>query len=245
MPSHLGVATKNIFLKSEEAIFSQEFTQDGLSFTITLSTALITGNVIAGNIGSAAVTATYATSGLATMQALAASIAAQSGVSSAVATSATVITIVPKNQTDGVPVTGFTVTSGASQPTTVIATVNNKIRPGMDVMLLANGNIAQADATAMFQKCIGYAMDKATNLPDGPNAPIIPAEITVALRGYAILTAEAAGALTPGPVARSAYNWTSDNNVFTGSGVTDDTLAGWSLDTASNPGDLIRVILKK
>lgn len=246
MPSHLGKSTKNIFYKELSNLgLTQQFQQDGLSYTMTLSAAPITGNVIAGNIGSAAISTTYATSAAATMAVLIAAIAASPGVKSATVNGGnTVITIIPTDQTLGVPIIGWAVTGGSSQPTVAIAQINNNIKRGMPVMLLTNGNIAPADPTALTQKCIGYAIDRALSLPDGTSAPILPAEITIGLRGYAIITMEAAAALSPGPVALSAYNYVTDNNVVTGSGITDDTLLGWSIDAATSAGNLIRVIVR-
>ncbi len=244
MPAQLGISTKNTFYKSPAAIFSQEFQQDGLSYTITLGGALIASNVLSGYVGGTLVSVTYATSSTATIAALAVAIAAVPGVKSATVTSTYVITVIPNDQTIGIALLSWAVTLGSSQVTTVVAAVDHRIKAGMPVMLLANGNIAPCDPTNIQLECIGYAMDRERNLPDGTPYPILPAEITVALKGYAIISMEADSAgVVPGGVEMAAYDYTTDNNVCSQVSVTASTIIGWSMDTAT-VGQIARVIIR-
>lgn len=89
--------------------------------TLTFSAATVTGNVINGSVnGVALAPTTWATSDAATLAAVATLIAAQPGITSAVAASP-VITVTG-NVGSLLTLSGFVVTAGASQPTVAVAT---------------------------------------------------------------------------------------------------------------------------
>lgn len=101
-----------------------------LSYSLTMSAALIASNSVAGTINGTALTATvFATNSDTTLAAIATKIAAISGVLSATVTTVAgttaddrTIVIVPSNPVTGVSIDGFVTTLGATQNTWAVTT---------------------------------------------------------------------------------------------------------------------------
>lgn len=242
MPSTFGTTTANIFYKLPmQAGLTQKFTPAGLSYTITFSTALITGNVVLGYVKGIAVTRTYATSSAATLALITADINAIDGVKSATLSSL-VITVIPDDQDAGITIVGFAETGGSSQGTITVAAVDYRVYAGMPVQILTDGTIAPADPTAMNTTNIGTCLDKDMKFPDGSTKT--PIEVTVKLNGLAIVEALSYATQNAGPVAYSSWDTATGKNIYTTSGVTAATLAGWSMDKVTGAKTAIRVIQK-
>ena len=242
-----GDKTYSSFLKTRSDLgLTQEFTQDGLNYTLTFSADPVASNVITGYIGNQQVQVTYATSAANTYNLLAAAIGAVAGVLSVTVDAGNrKLTIKPINQSAGISVVGFVVTLGGSQPTIAIAVVDNRIKPGMPVMLLASGKIAPLDPTAADLNNIGTALDFGSReMPDG-NSAIEPEIVTILLRGYAIMNAQAGiAAVDIGPVSYHSYDSVKKQVKVTDNAVTVANQYGWAIDAGANVGDAIRVIVK-
>lgn len=241
MPNYLGQKTKTTFLKGIEAHkLHEEFEVEGLRETLTLSAALITGNVINGNVGANAINAvTYAVSSDATLAAIAAAIAVMPGVHSATVTQISstasddrVIVVIPEDQVSGLSLTGFVVTAGLSQATITIATINKNVYKGMPVQLNAFGRIEPfiAGNNADY---IGISIHNSTA---GQLA-------TIAVVGMGIINGQANAALTPGKVDFVGYDVVTGTNKYA-TASSDTTYQGWALDDATTAGDIIRVLIK-
>lgn len=237
----LGSTPKTIFLNHSADELHLKFEAEGKKVTLTMSAALVTGNVINGSVNGSAIPAiTFATSNDATMAALAAAIAAMPGVESATVTSVAgaatndrEIVVVADDHTNIVALSGFAVTAGASQATVTIATVNSYIYPGMPVELSATGKVQPlTPGTSVSANCIGHAI----------NAGGSGEMITVAMRGDMVIIGESSGAIVPGAVNYNSYNATTGRNIYDQTSVTEPKMAGWNLDIATAAGDEIRVV---
>jgi hypothetical protein len=240
----LGSTTNTKIVKIGSHILTHAFNVDGLKNTITLDADFVSLNVINGFIGGVAVTGTYATSHAATMTALAATIAALPTIKSASVTSARVITLYPKDQVNGIGVTGFVITLGASQAGVVAAQVDNRVSPGQPVELLSNGKIAPVTAATADLTNIGYALDDQRN---DTNALVVdPQEVSVALRGMGMITnceySIVSGLV--GPVASAGWNTVTGKQKVTSTGVTVANQIGWAVTAGTSIGDPTAVILK-
>lgn len=242
MPNTLGSTTKTTFYKGVEAHkLHEEFEVEGLKQTITFDAALITANVINGNVGGSAIAAvTFATNSDATMAAVAAAILLMPGVASVEVVSGgaatnddRVINVFPIDQVSGVALTGFVVTAGVSQAGIVIATVNNNVKAGMPVEIDATTGKIKPLAGDANLTCIGIALHDATHNEMA----------TVAVKGYAILYAQSFAAMNYGPVVWKSYNTTTLYNVYD-DGATTTNQMGWAIDNATAAGETIRVIIK-
>lgn len=240
----LGNASKTVIKKMGSHILTQSFEQAGLKYTLTLDADLVASNTIAGYIGGSSISKVYATSHAASMTALAVLIAAASGVLSASVTSARVITIIPKNQNDGLAVAGWAVTGGASQAGVVVAASDGRAFPGMQVELASDGKVQPVtDATADLENIgtvIDYAQADANGLAKEPKM------VTVALRGAGIIAnmQAAISSLAIGPVASAGFDSATGYPKVTSSSVTVANQVGWAIDAGSAAGDIVRVILK-
>ena len=243
----LGTTTKTTFFKGVEAHkLHEEFEVEGLKHTLTLSAALVASNVINGNVGGNAMTAvTYASSSDATWQAVATAISAMAGVKSAVVTVVggtqvgtddRVIVVTPDDQVAGIALTGWVVTAGGSQATITVADVNKKIKKGMPVEINAtSGKIQPVTVSTHDLTCVGIAVHDAV---DGELC-------TVALRGYSIIYARSASAMTFGaPVKFDSYDSTDGYNKVEDGSVTVANQFGWAIDDATAADETIRVIVK-
>lgn len=246
----LGAITKTKIFKTPESMgLTEKFEADGVSNTLTLSTAAITGNVISGYVGGTLVTVTYATSAAATLTALAVAIAAVPGVKSATVTTATtVITVVPNDQSNPIALVGWAETGGSSQGTITIALVDNRVQIGMPVMLLSTGKVAPCDPANVATKCIGYSINPGVLL-DADNKTVRPEDVTILLKSDMIIYAEcAASSQAIGPVGiyvTTPYNSTTGYNIVDDASITVTNMIGWAMDAGTNAGDVVRVILKK
>jgi len=240
----LGSASKTVIKKMSSDMLTQGFEQTGLKYTITLDADLVASNVIAGYIGGATITKTYATSHAASMTALAALIAAADGVLSASVTSARVITIVPENQIDGLAVVGWAVTAGASQAGVVVASTDGRCFPGMQVELDSTGKVQPVTAATADLTNIGTVIDHAQQ--DANGIAKEPKRVTVALRGSGVII-NAKASISPlavGPVASAGFDSSTGYPKVTSSSVTVTNQIGWAIDAGTSVGDIVRVILK-
>jgi hypothetical protein len=241
MPTTFGTPSKTIFLKGPEAHkLHEEFEVEGLSHSLTFSAALVTANVINGNVAGVAIPAiTFATDSDTTMAAIATAIAGMAGVRDAyvvdAGTSDRVIMVVPDNQTTGIPLTGFVVTAGGSQATVVAADVNKKIFEGMPVEINpTTGRIQPLTAATASTTKIGYAVMDA----------VYGQYCTVALMGYCITYCKSADALAHGPVAYSSYDAVAGYVKVTDTSVTATNIIGWVIDSTTGADETVRVIMK-
>ena len=232
------------FFKKNMQILAEAFTSQGIYHTLTFSAALVASNVINGNVGTNAIAAvTYATSSDATMVAIADAIAAMPGIASAtvvsggaLATDDRVIEVTPIDQVNGVSLSGFVVTLGASQATVTVATVDRRIRKGMPVELdsVNEGEIKPATTATMDLTSIGISAHDAE----------AGEEVAVICRGNAILVCKASGgALVPGPVRYVSYDYTNGRIYVDQTSVTAANCYGWAIESAAQDAD-IKVLVK-
>ena len=247
MPNTLGTTTKTTFFKGVESHkLHEEFDVEGLTQTLTLSGALVAANVINGSVGGNAIApVTYAASSDATLQAIATAIAALDGVKSAVVTVVggdqtgtddVEIVVTPEDQVAGIALTGWVVTLGAGQATIAVATVNKKVKKGMPVEINAlSGKIQPVTVATHDLTCVGIAVHDA-----------VEGELcTVALRGYTIIYARSASAMTFGaPVKFDSYDSVNSYNKVEDGSVTVANQMGWAIDEATAADETIRVIVK-
>lgn len=242
----LGNSTKTNILKLGSHQVTQNFTQDGLSYTMTWSADTVTGNTTTGYIGATQITQVWATSHTAHLTAIGAKIAAVDEVLRVVVDAANdLITVYPKDQTSGLAITGWVQTGGASQATVAIAQVDNRIKVGMSVELMSTGKIKQVTAATADLTSIGIALSKFRMSSENDVAKE-PEVVTVAVRGGIIMNAQAAvGPLLIGPVASAGYDHATGLPIVTSTGVTVTNQIGWAIDAGTNIGDEVRVIVKK
>jgi hypothetical protein len=108
------------------------------------------------------------------------------------------------------------------------------IKAGQEVKLTAVGKVTPMIADDEQQLSIGIALfDAAVDEP-----------VTIATRGFALINAESADALIPGPVRYAGYNATTDLSQYTDGTVTGAVATAWALDVADGANDPIRVLLK-
>lgn len=247
MPSTFGNTTpKGAIHKLMSHVVTEGFLQDGLNYTITFSVDFVASNSTTGVIGTTPIANVFATSHAVTFNALVALIAAVEGVRKVVGNSTTrVITIYPLDQVKGIAVTGFATTGGAGQPTATIASVDNRVKPGMPVEIMADGAIKPATAATYDLNSIGIALDKAESAPSKDEAKQ-PETITVALRGSgAVCNCRAAiASLLRGPVAFVAFDHVNGMATVTSTSVTVANQMGWAMDAGTNIGDVVRVLMK-
>lgn len=136
-----NVSAKTRYLNSARVKDVVSFNYPTLSYSLTMSAALVASNSVAGTVNGTALTATvFATSSDATLAALAVKIAAVSGVLSATVTSVggttsddRTIVVVPSNPVTGVSLSGFTTTLGASQNTWTVTTNSAATQTGATI----------------------------------------------------------------------------------------------------------------
>lgn len=107
---------------------------------------------------------------------------------------------------------------------------NTAIKAGQAIVLNANEKVDPAAAAADRETIIGYAIMDAA----------IGANVTVAMRPFAVIYAESGAALNAGPVQLGTY--TAGKNRFITTTAVTKTI-GFSLDTAVGAGETIRVAL--
>lgn len=244
MAATLGDLTKTTFYKGVEAHkLHEEFEVEGLKHTLTFDGALVALNQVDGFVGPNAIApVVFATDSDTTMAALATTIAAMPGVSSATVITVAagtdndrVIEIVPEDQLVGLSLTSFAVTLGAGQAAIAAATINRKIFMGMPVEINpTSGKVQPVTVATHDLTCIGYTIHSA-----------VAGELaTIAVRGYVAIYAEAIAAAVHGPVKFSSYDVVNEYNKVSSDTVTTANQMGWALDDAAADLDLIRVILK-
>lgn len=234
MPYLFGTDTKTKILKSESHKLFNEFEVGPSKATLTVSTALITGNSTVVTINGTALTAVvFDDSAAATMTALAAMIESSSAVASATVSSL-VITIYAADPTSTLTVSAVT-TGGSTEPTWAAASDTNTIYKSQPVRLQADGTIEPCINGNYKHQNIGIAMH------DGLGGELV----TVMMKGFAIIFAECAtDSLVAGPVTihSNGYNTTTGYLEVDDASVTIDNLFGWALD-GGDGGDLIRVVV--
>ena len=111
--------------------------------------------------------------------------------------------------------------------------VGQSIKRGQPVVLAGSAELVNPAGTAEANiNIIGYAVH------NGEAGELV----TVGMRAYAIIWAEAKSAMVPGPVKYDSYNGTTEKNVSEDGAVAADH-TGWVLDDAAAPGDEVRVAL--
>lgn len=243
MPNTTGTITKTTFLKGVEPYkIREEFEVEPFLQTITFDAALVTSNDFDLDInGTAIATVTFATDSDTTMAAIADAIALHPDVKSAevveVAAGTSndrVINVIPINQVSGVRLENAVVSSGASQAGVTIATVDSSIHIGQPVKLTSDGKVKPFTSSDDSElDLIGISIHEA----NGEEL------VTVALRGYSIIYAQAADDIVCGPVGTSGYDLTTGYNKVTDAAIDAQSIIGWAIDEAST-GDVLRVIIK-
>ena len=108
------------------------------------------------------------------------------------------------------------------------------IKRGQPVALTGVGEkVAAAGTAAANINIIGYSVH------DAEAGDLI----TVGMRGYAIIWAEAATIGVSGPVKYDSFNGTTEKNVFDTDTVTAADHMGWQIDDAAAIGDEVRIVL--
>lgn len=111
------------------------------------------------------------------------------------------------------------------------------IKAGEMVKLVNDGRIAKWVKTDLQHLCIGIAVMDAAAAGD---------MVTVWTRGYCLITALSHAALNAGPALYESTVANGDNAGYTkwDDGADATNIAGWILDDAAAPDELIRVLIK-
>ena len=231
-----GDVTKTTFMKEVEANkVREEFEVKPLTQTLVFDAALITANDFDLDINGVAITQVpFNTNNNDTVDDIATEIAANADISSAVRVGTDTVEITPVDGTNGVDLDNYVITAGASQAVVAAAKIDSKVRPGMPVEINpATGKIIPLANDGNLEY-IGVSLhtSKGGEL------------VTVAMRGYAVIFAEASEALSPGPVNWNNYNEPTERNRYNQTSVTTITFQGWALDSAAAAGDVIRVVVR-
>jgi hypothetical protein len=241
MPTYLGNKTKAIFLNTESHKLALEFEAIGKIGVITVSADLVAADVVATTINGQTATVTWGTSHLATMTALAVAIKALSGVSYAKVHGATsrIISFLMADDSVIPVITNTSVTNGGAGTATVITSVMDAtINIGTPVILIGVGEKVAPAAlydhfglTSAIVNLIGISMHS-----PGPGELL-----TVIMKGYAVIFAQASSGVAVGPVDYSGHDSTTGYDTY----ITGTSSAlGFALDAGSD-GDVIRVLLCK
>ena len=236
MPNTTGDVTKTTFMKEVEANkVREEFEVKPLIQTLVFDAALITDNDFDLDINGVAITQVpFNTNNNSTVDDIATEIASNADIASAVRVGTDTVEITPLDGTNGVDLDNYIVTSGASQAVVAAAKIDSKVRPGMPVEINpATGKIIPLANDGNLEY-IGVSLhtSKGGEL------------VTVALRGYAVIFAQASEVLSPGPVNWDSYDETKQENKYNQTSVTTITFQGWALDAAAAAGDIIRVVVR-
>lgn len=238
MPEPFGTKTKTKILKSESHKLHQEFTVDDLKATITFDADLVTANEVDGAINGVAIsTVTFDTDHDTTMEALVAAIEALDSVASASLTDATnnrQVTVIAADPEGLLVLSGWAVTSGATQAGTTTATDTNNVYTSQPVKLTIDGKIEPAAAAENPINVIG------NSIHNGVGGDLA----TVSMKAHMVIWAEAGTAnLNAGPVKlhTTPYNTSTGYVSVDDASVTYANIYGWCLDDAVSAGDLVRV----
>jgi hypothetical protein len=116
------------------------------------------------------------------------------------------------------------------------------IKKGQPIVLNTDGTVQAFEATDSLAKIIGYAITDSTTPAYAASKQYGAVEVTVAVKGHAILNAVAGGALSAGPVKPSgALDATSRYAKYVALAGGDPTVA-IALNDADADGDLIQVL---
>lgn len=234
---------KTIIYKRFAEGLQEAFVAKGIYHVLTFSAALVASNVVNGTVGVTALTATtYATSSDATLAALATKIAAVPGVKKVEIVENTgttaddrILHVYPEDQAQGISLTGFAVTAGASQATIAVTTVDARIKTGMPVEIdSTDGEVKPVTAASHDLNCIGMALKDA----DAGEMVAIQA------RGTAIIFVQANGAIVAGaPVKYSGYDTATGYNKASSDTVAVASQWGWAIEAAAD-GATLRILVK-
>ncbi len=237
MPAPFGSTTKTFILKSESHKLHEEFEVDDYKVTLTLNRDLETSNVVNGKVNGQAITElTFVDTHAHMMAAIAAEIAKNPAVLSAVVSAARVITVVAKYpELASLALHEFVTTAGSNQATYTYGVDNNNIKKGQLVKLTTDGKVEPLAAGDIPQKAIGIAVQ------EGHGGDLI----TVMMAAFAVVYAEAyAASHNAGVVRLAAFNATTGYMEVDDGGTEDHTtIIGNCLDQVSADGDVVRVAL--
>lgn len=113
-------------------------------------------------------------------------------------------------------------------------TAAEAIKKSQPVKLKADGELEVLDLDDASRLCIGYALHDAA---DGE-------QVTVVLKGYAIVRATSGEAMNPGPCRVKGYDATNGRATYQDTGVTDALFDAWNLTVAGGADVAIDVILR-
>ena len=230
--TQLGGSSKTTIFKLELDKLSEAFVAPLKKGTVTFSTDLITGNKVNMTVnGVAMAEKTFATDHATTMAAILVALKALSTVADATY-SGDVITITPVDQSKDVLITNAYVSGGATIPTTITATVSNRVHQGQPVKFDSAGGLVPAAAGDAPYLIIGNAFQEQNTHSQ--------AEITVIMKSHLTIIGQASGDTISGPVKYDGYDSTTGRMKFSDAAVTASNIAGWALENTSD-GDEMRV----
>lgn len=196
--------TKYVSSKKVVGVTSTTYTSNYSD--VIFSTALIASNSVAGTVNGSALTATvYATSSNATLLAVAAKIAAKSGVASAVVIG-NKIRVFPTNASGTVVLTSFAVTSGVSQPTVSYAAGSSNSAVGTEV-LFANLDGSSSDVITV------------SNTASAVRTALNTANTTNSVNAIPLTVKNNDGTTTPITINVNQIQWAIDNPKASGDGI--------------------------